>query len=75
MTDRDKERDARNKALIARLGATSSTAQILDEIEVEISDALHFATAADLHSLMRLLRMAKFEVSRLRQRPEYKDEP
>jgi hypothetical protein len=55
------------------LGAPPSTAQILEEIDVEISDALHFATAADLQSLMRLLRMAKFEVSRLRQRPEYKD--
>jgi hypothetical protein len=73
MTDRDKERDARNKALLARLGAPPSAARILDEIDVEISDALQFATAADLQSLMRLLRMAKFEVSRLRQRPEYKD--
>ena len=73
MTDPDKERDSRNKALLARLGAPPSTAQILEEIDAEISDALHFATAADLQSLMRLLRMAKFEVSRLRQRPEYKD--
>jgi hypothetical protein len=35
MTDRDKERDARNKALIARLGAPPSTGRILEEIEVE----------------------------------------
>jgi hypothetical protein len=73
MTDRDKERDARNKALLARLGAPPSTARILEEIDIEISDALHFATATDLQSLIRLLRMAKFEVTRLRQRPEYKD--
>jgi hypothetical protein len=73
MTDRDKERDARNKALLARLGAPPSTPRILEEIDIEISDALHFATATDLQSLIRLLRMAKFEVSRLRQRPEYKD--
>jgi hypothetical protein len=73
VTDRDKERDARNKALIALSGAPPSTGRILEEIEVEISDASHLAAAADLQSLMRLLRMAKFEVSRLRQRPEYKD--
>jgi hypothetical protein len=63
----------RNKALLARLAVPPSTARILEEIDIEISDALHFATAADLQSLMRLLRMAKFEVNRLRQRPEYKD--
>jgi hypothetical protein len=73
MTDRDKEREARNKALIARLAQPPSTARILEEIDLEISDALHFAAAADLQSSLRLLRMAKFEVSRLRQRPEYKD--
>jgi hypothetical protein len=43
------------EALLARLGAPPSTAQILEEIDVEIRDALHFATAADLQSLMRLL--------------------
>jgi hypothetical protein len=71
----EEDRTARNKALLAGLGAPPSTARILEEIDVDICDALHFATAADLQSLMRLLRMAKFEVNRLRQRPEYKDKP
>ena len=71
MTDRDKERDARNT--YSAVGSDTEHRSYSRGIEVEISDALHLAAAADLQSLMRLLRMAKFEVSRLRQRPEYKD--
>jgi hypothetical protein len=66
MADGEK-RTARNRDLLARLGAPPTNAQILAEIDREISDALHIATAADLQSLMRLLRMAKLEVTRLRQ--------
>lgn len=69
MTDREEERAAR----IARMAAAPTKAQILAELDFEISDALHLSTTANLPSMVRWLRMAKLEVTRLRQRPEYKD--
>ena len=44
MTD-ERERDVRNKALIARLGAPPTKAQILAELDLEISDAIDLALA------------------------------
>jgi hypothetical protein len=73
MTDLDQERSARNKALIARMAAAPTEAQILAELDLEISDAIDCAVAADLRGVVRLLRMAKLEVSRVRQR--HKDKP
>jgi hypothetical protein len=73
MPDREAERTARNRELIARMSTAPTKAQILAELDLEIDDALQLATAADLVSLVRVLRMAKFEVSQLRQRPEFKD--
>jgi hypothetical protein len=75
MADREKERAARNKAVIARMGVPPTMARILAELDLEISDALQLAAAANLQGLARSLRMAKAEVGqlRLRQRPEYKD--
>jgi hypothetical protein len=66
MSDREQERSARNRDLIARLSAPPTEAQILAEIDLEISDALDHAVAADIRSLVPLLRMTKLEVSRLR---------
>jgi hypothetical protein len=72
MTD-EGERGAHNKALIARLGAPPTKAQILAEIDLEISDAIGLATAANLRGVTHLLRMAKLEVAQI-QRRELKDE-
>ncbi len=72
MVDCEKERTARNKDVIARMCVTPTKAQILSELDLEISDAINFAVAMDLQALVSLLRMAKSDVSRLRQRPEYK---
>jgi hypothetical protein len=57
MADREQERAARNRDLIARMGAAPTKAQILTELDFEIGDALQLAIAADLQSLVRLLRM------------------
>jgi hypothetical protein len=74
MNDRPRQGEGRSEqSPSGAIGVATKPAQILEEIDLEISGALQFATAANLQSLMRLLRMAKFEVSRLRQRPEYKD--
>jgi hypothetical protein len=71
MTD-ERERDARNKALIARLAAPPTKAQILAELALEISDAIDLALAANLRGVAHLLRMAKLEVDQV-QRREIKD--
>jgi hypothetical protein len=71
MTD-ERERDVRNKALIARLGAPPTKAQILAELDLEISDAIDLALAANLRGVAHLLRMAKLEVEQV-QRRELKD--
>ncbi len=71
MTD-ERERDARNNALIARLRAPPTKAQILGELDLEISDAIDLALAANLRGVAHLLRMAKLEVDQV-QRRELKD--
>jgi hypothetical protein len=73
MADREKDRAARNKVLIARMSAPPTKAQIFAEIDLEISDAINLAVAADVPALLRLLRTAKAEVAELRGRPEFKD--
>jgi hypothetical protein len=75
MADGEKERTARNRALLARMGAPPTKAQVLSELDLEISDAINLAVAADLPTLVRLLRMAKLEVVQIRRRREFKDEP
>jgi hypothetical protein len=75
MADGEKERAARNRALLARMGAPPTKAQVLSELDLEISDAINLAVAADLPTLVRLLRMAKLEVVQIRRRREFKDEP
>jgi hypothetical protein len=72
MADDEKERTARNRALLARMGAAPTKAQVLSELDLEISDALNLAMA--LPALVRLLRMAKLEVVQVRRRSELKDE-
>jgi hypothetical protein len=67
MADREAERTARNKGLLARLTVPPTNAQVLAELDLEISDALQLATASDLRALARLLQMAKTEMNRLRQ--------
>jgi hypothetical protein len=71
MTD-ERERDARNKALLARLEAPPTKTQILAELDLEISDAIDLALAANLRGVAHLLRMAKLEVDQVQQR-ELKD--
>jgi hypothetical protein len=61
-----KERANRNKDLIARMGAPPTTAQVLDEIDLEIGDALAFAVAANFPSVVRLLRMTKLELAQIK---------
>jgi hypothetical protein len=68
----ERERDARNNALIARLRAPPTKAQILAELDLEISDAIDLALAANLRGVAHLLRMAKLEVDQV-QRREFKD--
>jgi hypothetical protein len=55
MADREKERDARNKAVIARMGVPPTMSRILAELDLEISDALQLAAAGDLQAVVRLL--------------------
>jgi hypothetical protein len=73
VADREQERSARNQTLIARMAAPPTKAHILAELDREIDEALQLVTAAGLSTLVRVLRSAKLEVSRLRQRPEFKD--
>jgi hypothetical protein len=73
MADGEKERTARNRALLARMGAGPTKAQVLTEIDLEISDAINLAAAADFPTLVRLLRMAKLEAVQIRRRSELKD--
>jgi hypothetical protein len=54
------------------MSATPTTAQILAEIDLEISGALQLAMATDLRSLVPLLRLAKLEVLQLQRRQELK---
>jgi hypothetical protein len=68
------ERGTRNKALIARLGAPPTKAQIRAEIDLEISDVITLAVAADMRGVAHLLRMAKLEVAHI-QRRELRDKP
>jgi predicted methyltransferase MtxX (methanogen marker protein 4) len=44
MADRNKERAARNRDLIASMAAPPTRAQILVELDLEITDAIRFAT-------------------------------
>jgi hypothetical protein len=73
MADGEEDRTARNKALLARMGAPPTRAQVLAEIELEISDATNLAMAVDFPTLVRLLRMANLEVAQIRRRSELKD--
>jgi hypothetical protein len=75
MTDREKDRTARNKDRIARMATPPTKAQILAEIETEIGDVIDLAVAADFPTLVRLLRMAKLEASQIPRRAEDKDKP
>jgi hypothetical protein len=68
MADREEDRTARNKALIARLGAPPAKAQILAELDLEISGAIDLALAANLRGVAHLLRMAKLEVEQVQRR-------
>jgi hypothetical protein len=73
MDDAEKERAERNKDLVARMCAPPTRAQILAEIDLEIGDAIHLAAAANFPSVVRLLRMAKFEVAQVKQRRDIDD--
>jgi hypothetical protein len=73
MADGEKERTARNRALLARMGAPPTQAQVLAELDLEISGAINLAVAAHLPTLVRLLRMAKLEVVQIRRRSGLKD--
>jgi hypothetical protein len=72
MTDRDKERAARNRDLLARMGAPPTQVQVLAEIDLEITDLILLAAASDFPTLVRLLRMAQLEVGQLWRRPDVK---
>jgi hypothetical protein len=74
MSKGDEGRTARNRALLARMGAPPTKAEVLTEIDLEISGAINLAVAADLPTLVRLLQMAKHEVFQIRRRREPKDE-
>jgi hypothetical protein len=73
MADGEKERTARNRALLSRMGAPPTKAQVLTEIDFEIGDAIQLAATSNFPTLVRLLRMAQLEVAQLRRRPELKD--
>jgi hypothetical protein len=73
MADGEKERTARNRALLARMGAAPTKAQVVTELDLEINDAINLAVTADLPTLVRLLRMAKLEVVQIQRRSEFKD--
>jgi hypothetical protein len=70
MADREKERAARNKNLMARMCVAPTKAQILAELDREICDAINSAVAVDLHALAGLLRMARIDMSPFQQRGE-----
>jgi hypothetical protein len=55
--------------------APPTKAQVLTELDLEISDAINLAVTADLPTLVRLLRMAKLEVVQIQRRSELKDNP
>jgi hypothetical protein len=74
MTD-ERERDARNNALLARLGSPPTKAQILAELDLEIIDAIDLALAANLRGVAHLLRMAKLEVEQVQRRSELNERP
>jgi hypothetical protein len=73
MADGERERMARNRSVLARMGAPPTRGQVLTEIDLEIGDAIQLAAASDFPTLLRLLRMAQLEVAQLRRRPELKD--
>jgi hypothetical protein len=66
MADRENERVARNRDLLAAMATPPTKAQVLAELDLEISDATELAVALDFRGVVRLLRMAKHEVSLLR---------
>jgi hypothetical protein len=72
MTDRDKDRAARNRDLLAGMGAPPTQVQVLAEIDLEITDLIQLAPASDFPTLVRLLRMARLEVGQLWRRPDVK---
>jgi hypothetical protein len=74
MADGENERTARNRALLARMGAPPTKAQVLTEIDFEIGDAIQLAATSNFPTLVRPLRMAQLEVAQLRRRPELKDQ-
>jgi hypothetical protein len=53
MADREEKRTARNRNLFTRMAATPTKAQILAEIDLEISDAINLAAAADFPGAFR----------------------
>jgi hypothetical protein len=69
VSDHDKQRDARNRALIDRMEAPPTREQVLDLIELEIVEAMRLANAADFPALMRALWMVRTELWKLRQLP------
>jgi hypothetical protein len=73
MADGENERTARNRALLSRMGAPPTEAQVLTEIDFEIGNAIQLAATSNFPTLVRLLRMAQLEVAQLRRRPELKD--
>jgi hypothetical protein len=73
MAEGEEERAARNRALLSRMGAPPTKAQVLAEIDLEISDAIQLAAGSDFPTLVRLLRMAQLEVGQIRRRSELKD--
>jgi hypothetical protein len=70
MTNREKERAARNRDILARMGAPPTPAQVLAEIDLEIGDLIQLAAASGFPTLVHLLRMAQLEVGKLRRRPD-----
>jgi hypothetical protein len=70
VADSNKGRFARNEALIARMGVPPTREQVLDEIELEIVDAMRLSEAADFPVLMRALWAVRTELLKLRQRPD-----
>jgi ADP-heptose:LPS heptosyltransferase len=73
MDEREKDRAARNRGLIARMGGPPTKAQILAELDLEITDTLNLAAATNFPTLVRLLRMAKLEVGQIQRRADFKD--
>jgi hypothetical protein len=67
MADREKEGAARNRDFIAQMAAPPTQAQLLAELQLEITDAVQLAVALNFPSVVRLLQMAKLEVNLLRQ--------